>query len=190
MNPKAAKKTIMRRDLRESAIIAFGRWKTSLECCCVLALQHAKNNFETFYNILISAVDALLPTKKYEYELITLIVERQKALYTCGKDLAKYKQLRNRVQRECKSLCQGLEFLHGLTSCLTRLPASVSGRVEEGSSPVPQEFLVTPRIAYNALRCIKLKKSAGPDPFPNQVWKAFAFELSSVVCDLYNSLLT
>ena len=49
---------------------------------------------------------------------------------------------------------------------------------------------MTSRIAYNALRCIKLKKSAGPDPFPNQVWKAFAFELSPVVCDLYNSLLT
>ena len=49
---------------------------------------------------------------------------------------------------------------------------------------------MTPRIAYNALRCIKLKKSAGPDPFPNLVWKAFAFELSPVVCDLYNSLLS
>ena len=33
---------------------------------------------------------------------MTLIVERQNALYMCGKDLAKYKQLRNRVQRECK----------------------------------------------------------------------------------------
>ena len=69
MNAKAAKKTIMRHDLRESAIIAFGRWKTRLECGCVLALQHAKNNFETFYNILISAVDAFLPTKKCEYVL-------------------------------------------------------------------------------------------------------------------------
>ena len=39
---------------------------------------------------------------------MTLIVERQKALHTCGKDLAKYKQLRNRVQREgkvCKQRC-------------------------------------------------------------------------------------
>ena len=49
---------------------------------------------------------------------------------------------------------------------------------------------MTPRIAYNALRCMKLKKSAGPDSFLNLVWKAFAFELSPVVCNLYNSLLT
>ena len=90
-----------------------------------------------------------------------------------------------------ESLCQGFnEFLHGLTYSFTSLAASVSGRVEEGSSPVPQEFLVTPRIAYNALRCIKLKKSAGPDPVPNLVWKEFAFELSPEVCDLYNSSLT
>ena len=58
MNPKTAKKTVLRRDLRNSAIIAFGRYKTSLECGCVRGLQHAKNNFETFYNILIRAVDA------------------------------------------------------------------------------------------------------------------------------------
>ena len=77
-----------------------------------------------------------------------------------------------------------------LTFSFTPLPASVSGRVEEGSPPVPREFLVTPRIAYNALRCIKLKKSAWPDPVPNLVWKKFAFELSPVVCDLYNSSLT
>ena len=69
-----------------------------------------------------------------------------------------------------ESVCQGFnEFLHRLTSSFTPLPASVCGRVEEGSSPVPQEFLLTPRIAYNALRCIKLKKSAGPDPVPNLV---------------------
>ena len=88
-----------------------------------------------------------------------------------------------------ESLCQGFnEFLHALTSSFTPLPASVSGRVEERSSPVPQEFLVTPRIAYNAVHCIKLKKSAGPDPVPNLVWKEYAFELSPVVSDLYSSL--
>ena len=71
-----------------------------------------------------------------------------------------------------ESLCQGFnEFLHGLRSNFTPLPASVSGCVEEGSSLVPQEFLVTPSNAYNALGCIKLKKSAGPDPVPNLVWK-------------------
>ena len=49
---------------------------------------------------------------------------------------------------------------------------------------------MTSRIAYKALRCIKLKKSAGPDPVPNLVWKEFAFELSPVACNLYNSSLT
>ena len=111
-NPKAAKKTILRRNLRESAIIAFGIWITSFEWGCVLGLQHAKSEFETFYNILISAVNAFLPMKKIRIcsnnkpwvnqKLTTLILEKQKALFTCGKDSAKYKQLRKRVQRECK----------------------------------------------------------------------------------------
>ena len=49
---------------------------------------------------------------------------------------------------------------------------------------------MTSRITYNALRCIKLKKSAVTDPFPNLVRKEFAFESSPVVCNLYNSSLT
>ena len=48
---------------------------------------------------------------------------------------------------------------------------------------------MTSRIAYDALRCITLKKSVGPDPVPNVAWKEFAYELSPVVCDLYNSSL-
>ena len=100
------------RDLRESASIAFGRWITSFEWDCALGLYHAKNKFETFYNILISAVDGFLPMKKIRkcssnklwvnQKLMALILERKKALFTCGKDSAKYKQLRNRVQHECK----------------------------------------------------------------------------------------
>ena len=66
----------------------------------MLGLQHAKNEFETLYNILISAVDAFLPMRKIRIcssnkpwvnqKLTTLILERQEALYTSGKDSAEY----------------------------------------------------------------------------------------------------
>ena len=45
------------------------------------------------------------------------------------------------------------------------------------------------RSVCQALRSIKSKKSAVPDPVTSVIWKDFAFELAPVISDLYNSLL-
>ena len=42
---------------------------------------------------------------------------------------------------------------------------------------------------YKTLRALKVKKSLGPELIPNIVWKEFAFELSPVLADIYNSSL-
>ena len=39
------------------------------------------------------------------------------------------------------------------------------------------------------LRALKVKKSPGPELIPNIVWEEFAFELSPVLADIYNSSL-
>lgn len=49
------------------------------------------------------------------------------------------------------------------------------------------DLLILPWKAYKALQNIKINESPDPDQVPNVVWKEFAFELSSVICDLYNS---
>ena len=70
-----------------------------------------------------------------------------------------------------QSLCKRFDdFLCGLTSDFTSLqPAD------------PEEFLVSLRSAYKALRNIDVKKFPGSDPVPNVVWKEFVFKLSNVL---------
>ena len=55
--------------------------------------------------------------------------------------------------------------------------------------PVPAHLYVSERTLYKALRALKVKKSPGPELIPNIVWKEFAFELSPVLADIYNSSL-
>ena len=42
---------------------------------------------------------------------------------------------------------------------------------------------------YKNPRALEVKKSPGPELIPNIVWKEFAFELSPVLADIYNSSL-
>ena len=42
---------------------------------------------------------------------------------------------------------------------------------------------------YKNLRALKVKKALGPELIPSIVWKEFAFELSPVLVDIYNSSL-
>ena len=55
--------------------------------------------------------------------------------------------------------------------------------------PVPAHLYVSERTVYKTLRALKVKKSPGPELIPNIVWKEFAFELSPVLADIYNSSL-
>ena len=84
------------------------------------------------------------------------------------------------------SLCEKFNnFLFDLTSHFSPLqpPDDVA------TIPVPEEFLVSTHQAFCALRSIKVKMSPGPDKVPNRIWKEFAFELATVVHDLYNTSL-
>ena len=53
----------------------------------------------------------------------------------------------------------------------------------------PPDMLVDPYQAYYALKEVKCHKSVGPDEIPNRILRDFAFELSPVVSDIYNSTL-
>ena len=55
--------------------------------------------------------------------------------------------------------------------------------------PVPAHLYVSERTVYKTLRALKVKKSPAPELIPNIVWKEFAFELSPVLADIYNSSL-
>ena len=55
--------------------------------------------------------------------------------------------------------------------------------------PVPMHLYVSECTVYKTLRALKVKKSSGLEQIPNIVWKEFAFELSPVLADLYNSSL-
>ena len=53
----------------------------------------------------------------------------------------------------------------------------------------PPDMLVDPYQAYYALKEVKCHKSDGPDEIPIRILRDFAFELSPVVSDIYNSTL-
>ena len=76
------------------------------------------------------------------------------------------------------------EFLGSLTAHVRPLepPLPVFG-------PVPMHLYVSECTVYKTLRALKVKKSSGPEQIPNIAWKEFAFELSPVLADLYNSSL-
>ena len=76
------------------------------------------------------------------------------------------------------------EFLGGLTSHFKPLQPLL---VMMGS--VPEHLYVSDYKVYKTFCALKTKKSPGPDEIPNVVWKEFAFELSPVLADIYNSSL-
>ena len=55
--------------------------------------------------------------------------------------------------------------------------------------PVPAHLYVSERTVYKSLRAMNVKNSPGPELVSNIVWKEFAFELSPVLADIYNSSL-
>ena len=93
--------------------MTLGRWITRTDRSCVTDLTLAKDKFEAFYTIMSNAVDLYLPKKRVRVcpnnkpwvtpKLTSLIRQRKNALSTLGKDSARFKDLRNRVQRECKT---------------------------------------------------------------------------------------
>ena len=54
---------------------------------------------------------------------------------------------------------------------------------------IPEDLFSTVREVQGALNSIKVRKSPGPDGFPNVLLKSFSFELAPVICELYNSSL-
>ena len=57
----------------------------------------------------------------------------------------------------------------------------------DSTNTVPEHFLVDNFTVYKSLRLVKPHKSSGPHPIPGTVWKEFAFELSSIIMDIYNA---
>jgi hypothetical protein len=53
----------------------------------------------------------------------------------------------------------------------------------------PPDMLVDPYKACRVLKEVKCQKSVGPDEILNRILRDFAFELSPVVSDVYNSTL-
>ena len=78
------------------------------------------------------------------------------------------------------------EFLGSLTAEFTPLPSQPPGQFFS----VPDYLLVDNYTVYKSLRQIKSNMSAGPDPIPGRVWKEFAMELSPIVMDIYNALMS
>ncbi|XP_048590629.1 uncharacterized protein LOC125573855 [Nematostella vectensis] len=68
----------------------------------------------------------------------------------------------------------------------TLLPKDVTAIVVPD---VPGHFLVSSYEAYKSLRGILTNKAPGPDGIPALILKMFAFELSPIVAELYNTSL-
>ncbi|XP_048588886.1 uncharacterized protein LOC125572426 [Nematostella vectensis] len=87
-----------------------------------------------------------------------------------------------------QQLCENINtFFTGLTSEFA--PLSTNDVDAISVTEIPDDLFVIPREATAALRSIKLRKALGPDGIPNKVWSLVAFELATVVAELYNSSL-
>ncbi|CAB3993754.1 Hypothetical predicted protein [Paramuricea clavata] len=95
-----------------------------------------------------------------------------------------YNQLLSNDVPNCHDLAEVFNcFLSGLTSHFTTL----TREEEQLDFNVPGEYLIDANKVYNELRKIKTNKSPGPDMIPNKILKVFAYELSPVITDIYNS---
>ena len=52
---------------------------------------------------------------------------------------------------------------------------------------VSEHFLGDNFTVYRSLSLVKPHKCSGPHPIPGTVWKEFAFELSSIIMNIYNA---
>ena len=81
--------------------------------------------------------------------------------------------------------CKINEFFSGLTSNFSPL---LPGDISAISIPeVPENILVSSHEAFKALRRLKTNKAPGPDCIPSLILKMFAFELSPILAELYNT---
>ena len=90
----------------------------------------------------------------------------------------------NEIPDEASLALKFNEFLGSLTAHFRPLEP-----LSPVFGPVPAHLYVSESTMYKTLRALKVKKSPGPELIPNIVWKEFAFELSPVLADIYNSSL-
>ena len=81
--------------------------------------------------------------------------------------------------------CKINEFFTGLTSNFSPLlPGDISAILVP---EVPENLLVSSHEVFKALRRLKANKAHGPDRIPSLILKMFAFELSPILAELYNT---
>ena len=93
--------------------------------CPVLNLSRVSEKFDLFSQILSNAIDLYLPLRRikvcssdkpwFSNRLRRLIAQRQKALKSLAKDSPLYKELRNKVQVECRT-CKGTYYENKVSS--------------------------------------------------------------------------
>ena len=83
--------------------------------------------------------------------------------------------------------CEINEFFTGLTSNFIPLMSEDVSAIFVPDAP--ESLLVSPPEAFKAPRGLKTNKAPGPDHIPSLILKMFAFELSPVLAELYNSSL-
>ena len=112
---KPSKRTVIKRDTRNSRILEFGQWITRFSWNEVYSMTSCEDKFACFLRILSDAIDRLLPvTVSHSNNLDkpwltskikTWISKRQRCLQKYGKDSHLFKLWRNKVQysiKECK----------------------------------------------------------------------------------------
>ena len=84
------------------------------------------------------------------------------------------------------TLCEKInDFFVGLTTPLSPIISADVSLISVGV--IPEDLFSTVREVQEALNCIKVRKSPGPDGIPNVLLKSFSFELAPFICELYNS---
>ena len=104
--PRACKRTIVRRDTRNSRLRDFRRWVTMFPWDYFFSLECTKEKFEYFHRTLLDAADKFLPSsihgndEPWMNEHVTAEIRKgQKLLAHCGKDSRLFRHSRNMVQR-------------------------------------------------------------------------------------------
>ena len=110
------KKTVKKRDRRESHKLELGRYLSSVNWVSILAEYNCETMWNIFHDVVLTGLDLLMPTTEIKisvtdapwmtHRLKTLIKKRQKAFYTYGVNSDEFKYYRNLVNSERKS-CRG-----------------------------------------------------------------------------------
>ena len=128
---KKGKRSIIKRDTRDSALRGFGRWITSFSWDEVFSLDRCEEKFDLFYRIMSDAVNRFLPLKSLPVhssnkpwispKIKFLVARRQQALNRFGKNSHAFQMRRNKVQRAITSVkkfyydtkVKGLKYSNG-----------------------------------------------------------------------------